>query len=64
MKQFFIFFSVILLLAVSFSAAQDTRTVTEPVLPPACTSLDAQLSIRGRSLAQADEVKLDTMRIQ
>jgi polygalacturonase len=45
-------------------AAQDTRTVTEPVLPPVCTTLDAQLQSSGRSLAEADEAKLDTARIQ
>jgi polygalacturonase len=52
-------------------AAQDTRTVTEPVLPALCSTLDAQLqSIQkqppaaGRTLAEADESKLDTARIQ
>jgi polygalacturonase len=48
----------------SFLAAQDTRNVTEPVLPPVCTSLDAQLTRSGQSLAPADEGKLDTARIQ
>jgi polygalacturonase len=52
-------------------AAQDTRTVTEPVLPPLCATLDAQLHsiprlapAAGRTLAEADESKLDTARIQ
>ncbi|HEX8711502.1 MAG TPA: glycosyl hydrolase family 28 protein, partial [Terracidiphilus sp.] len=45
-------------------AAQDTRTVTEPVLPPTCATLDAQLASTGNSLAPADESKLDTARIQ
>ena len=49
--------------------AQDTRTVTEPVIPPACTTLDAALTISGpghsgMTLATADEGKLDTERIQ
>jgi polygalacturonase len=49
--------------------AQDTRTVTEPVIPPACATLDAALSIAGvghsgAALAAADEGKLDTERIQ
>jgi len=55
----------------SFLAAQDTRTVTEPVLPAVCTTLDAQLQsvakpspFNGRTLAEADEKKLDTDRIQ
>jgi len=55
---------MIAFLSASFLAAQDTRTVTEPVLPPACVSLDAQLSISGKDLAPADEGKLDTARIQ
>jgi polygalacturonase len=37
--------------------AQDLRTVTEPVIPPVCTTLTA-------ALAQIDETKLDTSRIQ
>ncbi len=44
--------------------AQDTRTVTEPVIPPSCVTLDAQLTRVGKSLAAADEHKLDTDRIQ
>src|ERR1700733_2846611 len=57
-------FLLLALLPVSFLAAQDTRTVTEPVLPPVCSSLDAQLSLNGHSLAKSDEDKLDTSRIQ
>jgi len=45
-------------------AAQDTRTVVEPTIPPVCAALDAQLTSSGRSLAEADEKKLDTERIQ
>ena len=44
--------------------AQDTRTVTEPFFPQLCTTVDAQLQTDGRSLAAADEQKLDTARIQ
>jgi polygalacturonase len=54
----------LLLLPISFLNAQDSRTVTEPVLPPICSSLDAQLTVSGHSLAKADEDKLDTKRIQ
>jgi polygalacturonase len=43
---------------------QDTRVVTEPVLPPVCTSLDAQLTATDNALSPADEGKLDTARIQ
>lgn len=45
-------------------AAQDTRTVTEPAIPPTCTALDAQIRRVGSTLAPADETKLDTERIQ
>jgi polygalacturonase len=44
--------------------AQDTRTVVEPFFPQLCTTLDAHLERNGRSLASADEQKLDTERIQ
>ena len=51
-----------------FAAAQDTRTVTEPVIPPFCTTLDAHLTAINdgtyNTLAAADESKLDTDRIQ
>ena len=57
------------LLCISFGiasslAAQDTRTVIEPLFPQLCTTVDAQLSTDGHSLAFADEQKLDTARIQ
>jgi polygalacturonase len=52
------------LLLVPFLSAQDSRKVTEPVLPPICNSIDAKLAKNGRSLAPADEDKLDTARIQ
>ena len=48
--------------------AQDTRTVTEPRIPPTCTRLPAALKSNpgpgGDKLAAADESKLDTQRIQ
>jgi polygalacturonase len=45
--------------------AQDTRTVTEPKIPAACTVLTASLETVGDStLAPADERRLDTERIQ
>jgi polygalacturonase len=47
------------------AAGQDTRTVTEPVLPPACTTLDATLAtVADSTIADADEHRLDTERIQ
>lgn len=50
--------------AASGLAAQDTRTVMEPLFPETCTTLDAQLKSAGHTLAAADEQKLDTARIQ
>jgi polygalacturonase len=45
--------------------AQDTRNVTEPVIPPSCFVLSAKLSaVDGKTLAEVDEDKLDTNRIQ
>jgi polygalacturonase len=52
------------LIMVPTLAAQDTRTVTEPVIPPTCATLDAQLVSAGNTLAPADESRLDTARIQ
>ena len=51
-------------LATPLLSAQDTRTVVEPSLPTVCATLDAQLQSSGRSIAPADEQKLDTARIQ
>jgi polygalacturonase len=44
--------------------AQDTRQVSEPRFPPACTTLDAGLSAPHGVLSDADEQRLDTSRIQ
>ena len=44
--------------------AQDTRPVKEPVTPPSCTRLAAELTSINGSLAESDESKLDTQRIQ
>ncbi len=46
--------------------AQDTRQVTEPKIPPACAQLTAQLLTNktNNNIAEADEGKLDTERIQ
>jgi polygalacturonase len=53
-----------LALLVSPLLAQDTRTVTEPKLPPVCTSLEARLRSTADGIAEADEQKLDSPRIQ
>ena len=44
--------------------AQDQRHVSEPKIPPVCTTLPAALSSEHGKLASADERKLDTARIQ
>lgn len=46
------------------ATAQDTRHVTEPKIPPSCVMLNARLHATDNALAEADETKLDTERIQ
>jgi polygalacturonase len=53
------------LCAVGAAGAQDTRNVVEPKRPAACTTLAAELTpVADTTLADADESKLDTPRIQ
>lgn len=53
-----------LLAAPSLVLAQDTRTVSEPVIPPSCVQLPALLQSVEDKVDPADEQKLDTTRIQ
>jgi len=55
-------FASVLLAAPLF--AQDTRTVIEPTIPAICKELKAQLHVNSGVLAEADESKLDTARVQ
>lgn len=55
---------VVLAAAVFPLAAQDTRTVTEPVIPSVSVTLTARLSSNAGRIAETDEDKLDTARIQ
>jgi polygalacturonase len=55
---------VLLVTIASTVNAQDTRQVIEPKIPASCTQLPAQLRATGDKLAEADESKLDTVRIQ
>ena len=64
MKRLHTCLRVIVFFPVPLLMAQDSRTVVEPVMPPICSSLDAQLSTSGGSLEKTDEDKLDTARIQ
>jgi len=52
--------------AAACAFAQDTRHVTEPVFPASCMALDASLAAvdGNRTLAETDESRLDTARIQ
>jgi polygalacturonase len=61
--------SLLILAAFSLTLAahaQDTRNVTEPVIPQSCAVLTAKLAaVEGnKTLADADEAKPDTGRIQ
>jgi polygalacturonase len=57
--------ALMLFLAACVAQAQDRRNVTEPVIPPACTTVLARLAAANQAtLAEADEGKLDTQRIQ
>jgi polygalacturonase len=48
----------------NFVHTQDTRNVTEPKFPPVCTELKAGLQATSAGIAEADEHKLDSPRIQ
>jgi polygalacturonase len=53
------------LMLVAAAFARDTRTVVEPKIPPTCSVVRASVtSVERHSLADADEAKLDTERIQ
>ena len=63
MKRFDVLIGVLVVCATA-STAQDRRKVTEPRIPPVSRTLDAQLVAANGDLAEADENKLDTTRIQ
>jgi polygalacturonase len=52
------------ILAACTLAAQDTRAVTEPAIPPPCVTLNADVAWRNGVISPADEQKLSTARIQ
>ncbi len=56
--------AMLLLVTSAIASAQDTRQVSEPKIPASCTQLPAQLRAISDKLAEADESKLDTTRIQ
>ena len=53
-----------ILLSHSLLSAQDTRRVTEPHIPAACITLDADIAANHGVISPADEQRLDTERIQ
>ena len=60
-----ILFSALLISTALASAyGQDTRQVTEPRIPSSCTVLSARLTSQGSTLAESDDGKPDTDRIQ
>ena len=56
--------AVLLVTCATPALAQDTRQVSEPHIPAACTVLKAGLIATKNALAEADEIRLDTERIQ
>ena len=65
MKGFAYVLAGIALTAAVVAGAQDTRTVAEPKVPTACATLTAELTpVADTTLADGDERKLDTKRIQ
>jgi polygalacturonase len=58
-------FAVLVLAAAPLALfGQDTRNVTEPVIPKSCAALPARLAKSGKTLADGDESRPDTTRIQ
>ena len=62
--RFVHFAALPLLLFASTMSAQDTRKVTEPHLPSACVTFNAEIAADRGVIAPGDEQKLDTERIQ
>ena len=54
----------IVLMAATAGLAQDTRTVTEPVIPATCTKLIAEKTGDAEKLAEVFEKTTDSARIQ
>ncbi len=55
---------IAMLVPVLAALAQDSRSVTEPAVPPPCAILKAKLNRAGASISVDDEDKPDTVRIQ
>jgi len=59
-----LFFSLLISTVLFDVYGQDTRQVNEPKIPSSCTVLTAKLTSHGSNLADSDESKPDTNRIQ
>lgn len=57
-------FSVLAVLAAASANAQDTRSVSEPVIPPICSTLTAEITSSSGDLSSANNGHFDTSRIQ
>jgi polygalacturonase len=62
--RFAILFAAVLLFTFTPLRAQDTRQVTEPRIPAACITLEAAIEANHAVIADQDERRLDTARIQ
>jgi polygalacturonase len=62
--RFALLLAIPLLLHSFTLSAQDTRKVTEPQIPAACVTLEPNIAATHGVIAPADELKLDTERIQ
>lgn len=56
--------ALLLLCMAAALPAQDTRTVTEPLIPAPCFTLKAEIAAPHGIIAPRDEQRLDTVRIQ
>ena len=63
LKFSFAVLAVVVAGSVARLSAQDTRTVTEPIIPKVCATLRAEL-VASRGIEPAEEAKLDTARLQ
>jgi polygalacturonase len=61
--RFLIYASLVGLLGLA-TCAQDNRQISEPKIPPACSTLEAALGAKSGILSDSDEQLVDTQRIQ
>jgi polygalacturonase len=64
LRNFLVFIAISVACTPQIAWAQDSRNVTEPRFPPVCRSLTAELGTKNGGIAESDESKPDTQRIQ